>query len=83
MATKEREEIKGTTKQKTARRQSKKGGNHLEQESNRQKTMEVEGYSLQWMDIVCLLVGWLLNVPATCECISGTDLHRHFSVLPH
>ena len=19
-------------------------------------------------------VGWLLNVPATCECISGTDL---------
>ena len=23
---------------------------------------------------VCLLVGWLLNVPATCECISGTDL---------
>ena len=23
---------------------------------------------------VCLFVGWLLNVPATCECISGTDL---------
>ena len=23
-----------------------------------------------------LLVGWLLNVPATCECISGTDLLR-------
>ena len=20
---------------------------------------------------VCLFVGWLLNVPATCECISG------------
>ena len=32
---------------------------------------------------VCLLVGWLLNVPATCECISGTDLHRQFYVLPH
>ena len=31
----------------------------------------------------CLLVGWLLNVPATCECISGTDLHRQFYVLPH
>ena len=29
------------------------------------------------------LVGWLLNVPATCECISGTDLHRQFYVLPH
>ena len=22
------------------------------------------------------LVGWLLNVPATCKCISGTDLHN-------
>ena len=32
---------------------------------------------------VCLFVGWLLNVPATCECISGTDLHRQFYVLPH
>ena len=31
MATKEKEEIKGTTKE---------GGNHLEQESNRQRTME-------------------------------------------
>ena len=30
-----------------------------------------------------LLVGWLLNVPATCECISGTDLHRQVYVLPH
>ena len=33
------------------------------------------------------LVGWLvaclLNVPATCECISGTDLLRQFDVLPH
>ena len=30
-----------------------------------------------------LFVGWLLIVPATCECISGTDLHRQLSVLPH
>ena len=30
-----------------------------------------------------LFVVWLLNVPATCECISGTDLHRQFYVLPH
>ena len=30
-----------------------------------------------------MFVGWLLNVPATCECISGTDLHRQFYVLPH
>ena len=40
MAAKEREEIKGTTKQEMARRHNKEGGNHLEQESNRQKTME-------------------------------------------
>ena len=30
-----------------------------------------------------LFVGWLLNVPATWECISGTDLLRQFYVLPH
>ena len=28
-----------------------------------------------------LFVCWLLNVPATCECISGTDLLRQFYVL--
>ena len=40
VATKEMEEIKRTTKQKMARQHNKQGGNHLEQESNRQKTME-------------------------------------------
>ena len=30
-----------------------------------------------------LLVGWLLNIPATCKCISGKDLLRQFYVLPH
>ena len=40
VAAKEREVIKGTTKQKMARRNSKEGGNHLEQESNSQKTMD-------------------------------------------
>ena len=34
-------------------------------------------YSL--VAVVC----WLLNVPVTCECVSGTDLHRQFYVLPH
>ena len=29
------------------------------------------------------LVGWMLNAPATCKCISGTDLLRQFHVLPH
>ena len=30
-----------------------------------------------------LFVCWLLNVPATGECISGTDLLRQLYVLPH
>ena len=30
-----------------------------------------------------VVVYWLLNVPATCECISGMDLLRQFYVLPH
>ena len=35
-------------------------------------------------DFFCfVLFCWLLNVPATCECISGTDLLRQFYVLPH
>ena len=43
-ASKKREEIKRKTKQKRARRHSKEGGNHLEQESIRQKTVEgIEG----------------------------------------
>ena len=30
-----------------------------------------------------LFVCWLLNVPATCQCFSGTDLLRQLYVLPH
>ena len=40
VATKEREEVERTTKQKMARRHNREGGNHLDQESNRQTTME-------------------------------------------
>ena len=49
--TKEREEIKRTTKQKMVRLRNKEGGNHLEQESNTDqwKTL-MEGYILQWID---------------------------------
>ena len=44
-----------------------------------------EGYVPDWVHLVGLMgrrlpseiVGWLLNVPATCWCISGTDLLRH------
>ena len=39
VAIKEREEIKKTTQQKMAGRHNKEGGNHLEQEINRQTTM--------------------------------------------
>ena len=37
----------------------------------------------QWFDPYGVVVGWLLNVPATCLCISGTDLLRQLYVLPH
>ena len=51
VATKEREEIKGTTKQKMARRHSKEGGDHLDQETNRgRRKALMEGYILRWMD---------------------------------
>ena len=40
VAIKESKDIKGTTKQKMARRHSKEGRNHLEQENDRQRTME-------------------------------------------
>ena len=48
-------------------------------------TATQEGASVNLRTFCCLavvVVGWLLNVPATCECISGTDLHRQFYVLP-
>ena len=35
--------MKKTTKQKMARRRNKEGGNHLDQESNRQKPVEDTG----------------------------------------
>ena len=34
-------------------------------------------------DRIVLFVRWLLNVPATGYCISGTGLLRQFYVLPH
>ena len=30
-----------------------------------------------------VVVCWFLNVPATCKCISETDLLRQFYMLPH
>ena len=52
VATKEREEIKRTTKQKMAKRHNREGWNHLDQASNRQTTMEDidGGLHPEWMD---------------------------------
>ena len=43
----------------------------------------IRKYHKQGPGLECLFVGWLLNIPATCQCISGTDLLRQFYVLPH
>ena len=59
VATKEREEIQGTTKQKMARRHSKQGRNHPEQVSDRQKT--VEGIDVGLRPAFCLFVGCLTS----------------------
>ena len=42
-----------------------------------------EHRSTLFIKTVDVFVSWLLNVPATGKCISGTDLHRQFYVLPH
>ena len=39
----------------------------MDKDRERWRTL-AEGYFLQWF------VGWLLNVPATCYCISGTGI---------
>ena len=45
--------------------------------------MVVEVAEVVERETVGVVVCWLLNVPATCECISGTDLLRQVYVLPH
>ena len=52
VATKERKEIKRTTKQKMARRNNKEGGNTWNRKASdrRQWKALMEGYILQWMD---------------------------------
>ena len=44
------------------------------------KKIQTNGISYQKNDGCCC---WMLNVPATCKCISGTGLLRQFHVLPH
>ena len=61
------------TKTKTKNKQKQK-------QTNKEQT---GSYTNKKHDGTNLFAGWLLNVPATCECISGTDLLRQFYVLPH
>ena len=57
--------------QKERKNERVKGGRHRQtKESTDRKKFVV-------------VVSWLLKVPATCECISGTDLLGRFYVLPH
>ena len=57
---------------------------HIDQKGREQETrQEHGGVGEGGGEQNCLIVSWMLNVPATCECISGTDLLRQFDVLPH
>ena len=44
--------------------------------------LEVDALPLGHRGFV-VFVCWLLNIPATCECISETDLLRQIYVLPY
>ena len=77
--------IKNTHKFKDTRSQREAGGGKKgenggegggrERERERERDRQTDRQTV----VVC----WLLNVPATCECISGTDRLRQFYVLPH
>ena len=70
----------GRPRVKTKKKKKKKkeiNNNNNNNNNGRQKSKGQNGYERDW------LVGWLLNIPATGECLSGTDLLRQFYVLPH
>ena len=58
------------------------GGEEEEEEQQQQQETETDNRQKCKERFVCF-VCWLLIVPATCQCISGTDLHKQFYVLPH
>ena len=55
----------------------------LDAESGAPESSELKAFFCSLYFRVCWFVGKLLNVPATYECTSGTDLLRQFYVLPH
>ena len=67
VATKEREEIKRTAKQKMARRHNKEGGNHLKQENIRQRKMEGIDRELHLAVLHCS--------SSTVHCDSAVTVH--------
>ena len=46
------------------------------------RTGDVDGYRV-FDDVIVVVVCWLLYVPATCLCVSGTDVLRQLNLLPH
>ena len=60
-------------------RRRKKKKEKEEEEKKEKEEEEEEEVEEEEKDVV----GWLLNVPATGECISGMDLLGQFYVLPH
>ena len=78
-------QIVGQTNRDGERRTDRQTERESDRQSDRQTDRQTSRQAGRQADRnrVCLLVGWLLNVPATCWCISGTDLPRQFYVLPH
>ena len=51
----------------------------IRERDRRQSTAEL----VVKLKLLLFVICWLLNVPATCQCISETDLLRQFYMLPH
>ena len=50
-----------------------------QEENNKVDNKEEDKEEEEGIVVVC----WLINVPATCKCISGTELLRQLYVPPH
>ena len=85
-------EIDRQTDRQTDRQAGRQAGRHAGRQADRQTDRQTGRQTDRQTDtqtdrhtdrqtdtVVC----WLLHVPATCKCISGTDLHRRVYVLTH
>ena len=73
--------IEGKEGRKVEEKKEKQEGKIEEEKKESQKGKKKKKEGRKGRDGV-VVVCWLLNVPATCQCISGTDLLRQFYVLP-